>query len=380
MSKPLPAHETTVLEPALDLDGARYPALWLRDNCPCRQCADPGSGQKLFSITDLPEEVGIAAVEAGGERIEVLFAPDGHRSVFTRAWLAAHRPGRGPAADARAEDAKLLWQAADLASGPPQGSWPRFQRDDAHRASCLDALLRQGFVLLHGVPAADRAVLEVAAGFGYVRRTNYGELFEVRVQEKAANLAFTSLPIRPHTDNPYRDPVPTIQLLHCLRNAAGGGDSGLVDGFHAAARLRGTAPRQFELLARTPVVFRYADAEADLTATRPLIGLDPVGRIREVRFNNRSMQPLGLPADETDAYYRAYRRFAQLLYRPEAQFDLRLEPGDCLVFDNTRVLHARTGFTAGGERHLQGCYADLDGAASNLAVLRRALAPREATR
>jgi gamma-butyrobetaine dioxygenase len=50
------------------------------------------------------------------------------------------------------------------------------------------------------------------------------------------------------------------------------------------------------------------------------------------------------------------------------------------VFDNTRVLHARTGFTAGGERHLQGCYADLDGAASNLAVLRRALAPREATR
>jgi gamma-butyrobetaine dioxygenase len=37
------------------------------------------------------------------------------------------------------------------------------------------------------------------------------------------------------------------------------------------------------------------------------------------------------------------------------------------VFDNTRTLHSRTGFTAGGDRHLQGCYADLDGAASNLA-------------
>ncbi|MGH3253491.1 MAG: 2-trimethylaminoethylphosphonate dioxygenase [Trebonia sp.] len=358
------------MEPALDLDGARYPALWLRDNCPCRRCADPRSGQKLLSITDLPAEVAIAAVEAGDERIEVLFAPDGHQSVFTRAWLAAHRPGRGPAPDARAEDAKLLWQGADQ-SDPPQGSWPRFQQDDAHREWCLEALLRKGFVLLQRVPTADRAVLEVAAGFGYVRRTNYGTLFEVRVQQEAANLAFTSLPIRPHTDNPYRDPVPTIQLLHCLRNAAGGGDSGLVDGFHAAALLRSTAPEQFELLARIPVVFRYADAEADLTATRPLIGLDPVGRIREVRFNNRSMQPLGLPADEADAYYRAYRRFAELLYRPEAQFALRLEPGDCLVFDNTRVLHSRTGFTAGGERHLQGCYADLDGAASNLAVLRR---------
>ena len=381
MSTAVPEHEITVpgsvsglglgLDLEFDHEGARYPALWLRDNCPCPRCADQASGQKLFSITDLPAEVAIAAIEVSDEQIEVRFAPDGHRSVFTRAWLAAHRPGRGPVPDLRAEDAKLLWQATDLTGNPPHGSWPRFQQDAAHRESCLDALLHKGFVLLYDVPTADREVLEVAAGFGYVRHTNYGVLFDVRAQENAANLAFTSLPIKPHTDNPYRDPVPTIQLLHCLRNAAQGGDSGLVDGFHAAALLRAAAPEQFELLTRTPVVFRYADAGADLAATRPLIGLDPLGRIREVRFNNRSMQPLTLPADEIGDYYRAYRHFAELLYRPEAQFTLRLEPGDCLVFDNTRILHSRTGFTASGERHLQGCYADLDGAASNLAVLGR---------
>jgi gamma-butyrobetaine dioxygenase len=50
---------------------------------------------------------------------------------------------------------------------------------------------------------------------------------------------------------------------------------------------------------------------------------------------------------------------------------LPLEPGDCLVFDNTRILHARTGFAATGRRHLQGCYSDLDGVASTLALLRR---------
>jgi len=358
-------------ETVLELDGARYPALWLRDNCPCPECADQASGQKLFSITDLPAEVSITPVEMGDERVEVLFAPDEHRSTFTREWLAARRLGEGPAADDRTEDAKQLWEAADLAGALPEGSWSRFQEDDAHRAACLESLLRKGFVLLRGVPTEDRKVLEVAAGFGYVRHTNYGDLFEVRVEEQAANLAFTSLPIRPHTDNPYRDPVPTIQLLHCLRNAASGGDSGLVDGFHAAALLRSTEPEAFELLTRTPVVFRYADAGTDLTATRPLIGLDPVGRIREIRFNNRSMQPLGLPADTVTAYYGAYRKFAELLYRPQAQLAFRLEPGDCLVFDNTRALHSRTGFTAGGDRHLQGCYADLDGAASNLAVLRR---------
>jgi hypothetical protein len=48
-----------------------------------------------------------------------------------------------------------------------------------------------------------------------------------------------------------------------------------------------------------------------------------------------------------------------------------LEPGDCIVFDNTRILHSRTGFTATGRRHLQGCYAEIDGAESTAAILAR---------
>ncbi|MEZ5593155.1 MAG: hypothetical protein R3F53_21585 [Gammaproteobacteria bacterium] len=31
--------------------------------------------------------------------------------------------------------------------------------------------------------------------------------------------------------NPYRDPTPGLQLLHCLANDAEGGDSVVVDGF-----------------------------------------------------------------------------------------------------------------------------------------------------
>ena len=52
----------------------------------------------------------------------------------------------------------------------------------------------------------------------------------------------------------------------------------------------------------------------------------------------------------------------------------RLSPGDCLVFDNTRLLHARTGFADTGDRHLQGCYADLDSFASQRKVLHGQLA------
>ncbi|WP_212531197.1 2-trimethylaminoethylphosphonate dioxygenase [Actinospica durhamensis] len=362
----------------LVLDGARYPAVWLRDNCPCPACALPGSGQKLFGITDLPApaQLRIASAQRHADELTVRFAPDGHLSTFPVSLLEAHRLGAEPPADERTEDAKTRWTGADFADPAtlPRAAWDAFVHDDAVRARCLDALLTSGFFLLHGVAVRERAVLEVAEAFGYVRETNYGSLFDVRVEPNPANLAFSSLPITPHTDNPYRDPVPTIQLLHCLTNAAEGGDSGLVDGFHAAAVLREHQPEAFALLAGTPVTFRYTDESAELSATNPMIGLDPLGRIKEIRFNNRSMRPVtALPAARIPAFYAAYRAFAELLYRPEAQLGFRLEPGDCVVFDNTRVLHARTGFTAAGNRHLQGCYADLDSAASSRAVLRRGL-------
>lgn len=355
----------------LVIDDARFPAVWLRDNCPCSRCAIPASGQKLFGITDLPADTRVESVTQDDSSVTVTFAPDGHVSRFSRSWLHRHRPGAHLPTDDRTEDAKRLWQAADIAADVPSASWPAFANDPAELARCLEALLVQGFLLLHDVPTRDRTVLSVAEVFGYVRETNYGSLFEVRVEENPSNLAFSALPITPHTDNPYRDPVPTIQLLHCLTNASLGGDSGLVDGFHAAAALRAADPEAFSLLTRTPVTFRYRDAEADVAATNPLIGLDAIGRIKQVRFNNRSMRPVALPAAEIPAFYAAYRAFAELLYRPEAQLSFRLEPGDCVIFDNTRILHARTGFKESGRRHLQGCYADLDSAASMLQVLRR---------
>ena len=351
----------------------RFPAVWLRDNCPCPECLDPGTGQKLIDITGIPNGLAITRTEDAGESVRVTFGPDQHRSVFSRAWLAAYAlDGDGSAdSDGRTEDDKDLWLAADLTEVPAV-SWPRYLAGG--KAEALQAVLRLGFVLLRDVPAEPGAVLEVAASFGHVRETNYGRLFDVRVEPAPGNLAFTSRAIRPHTDNPYRDPAPTVQLLHCLRAAGQGGDTGLVDGFAAAAAFRAADAESFATLAGTPVSFGYVDKETELRASLPLIQLGPRGRVRGIRFNNRSMRPLRRPYAEVTAFYTAYRRWAELLARPERQLSLRLAPGDCLVFDNTRVLHARTAFSiSAGERqrHLQGCYADLDGLASTLALLSR---------
>ncbi len=347
-------------------------AIVLRDSCGCAECRDSSSGQRLRSITDLPAEVSVTRASVTGSSVEVVFSPDGHRAVFSRRWLAEQHSAPE---DDRTEDAKRLWTACDFAAGRPSQAWPYYLADETSRARCLAVLLRDGFFVLRDVPCHPGMVLTVAGSMGFVRETNYGRLFDVRVETTPANLAFTGLPIAPHTDNPYRDPVPTVQLLHCLANAVPGGDSGLVDGFMAAALLRAEDPPAFEILTRTPVTFAYSDATAELRATRPMIGVDPHGRIREVRFNNRSMQPLRLgragSPEEAVAFYAAYRAFAEMIIRPDLMLKFRLGPGDCVVFDNTRILHARTGFSATGQRHLQGCYADLDGVASTMAVLRR---------
>jgi gamma-butyrobetaine dioxygenase len=411
-----------------------FPAVWLRHNCPCPDCRDPVTGQRLVEITQISNGTVASVTAELADSLEVTFTPDGHRSVFSRAWLAASALDAD--ADVRTEDGKVLWRAASAGAVPaadmagasapelaavPTADWAAYLTDDEVREYLLDAVPRYGAGLLRGVPAEDGMVTAVAETFGYVRETNYGRIFDVRVVADPANLAFTSRAIAPHTDNPYRDPVPTLQLLHCLRDADLGGDTLLVDGFAAAAALRAADPVSFGMLTTTPVPFSYVDKETSLTACQPLIALSPRGRIACVRLNNRSMQPVRLPFDQAEAVYAAYRAWAEMVARPEFALRLRLAPGDCLVFDNTRILHARSAFSsspvpvpsllpdsgpasslvpasdasdgagvsgvsgvgkpsagedapASAERHLQGCYADLDGLLSTLAVLRSARA------
>jgi len=73
--------------------------MWLRDNCACAECRDPRNGQKLFQITDLPQDLAVAAETAaevdGAPGWEVVWSPDGHRSRYADAWLGEPEGGSG---------------------------------------------------------------------------------------------------------------------------------------------------------------------------------------------------------------------------------------------------------------------------------------------
>jgi len=337
-----------------------YPAIWLADNRPDRR--DRPDGQRLFDAIDLPD--GIALRGAGlttDGAVEVDIAGFDMPARFPAAWLRAH--ALDPASRAERRRRPVLW---DSGLALPTGDYAAVAGNDSARATWLRRAYDHGFALLRGVPTEPGMVCTVVELFGFVRETNYGRLFDVVVVDKPQNLAFTAIGLGNHTDNPYRDPVPQLQLLHCLEAAAEGGESVVVDGFAAADRLRREAPDAFALLTRRPVPFRYVEpGKVDLRSKAPLIELDAEGALAAVRYNNRSIAPFDLDADEIEPFYDAYRRFGRLLHDPELTVGFRLAPGDLFLVDNQRVLHGRRGFST-GRRWLQGCYADKDGLTSTL--------------
>ena len=72
---------------------------------------------------------------------------------------------------------------------------------------------------------------------GLLDLTNFGKLFNVK-SKKSNDLAYTSYALPAHTDNPYRKPIPGIQILHCIKNSSDGGHSTLTDGFAVAKYLK----------------------------------------------------------------------------------------------------------------------------------------------
>jgi len=134
-----------------------------------------------------------------------------------------------------------------------------------------------------------------------------------------------------------------------------------MDSFKAVELLRNEHPQDYEILTKTPTTFHYRNADHHLHYNRPTIALDPMNDTLTVNYAPPFQGPLELPADRIKPFYTALKRFASYIERPDLQYRHTMRPGECMVFANRRVLHARTAFDpTKGSRHLKGCYVDLD--------------------
>jgi len=343
---------------------------WLRDHCQMPTSVNANNGQRLFSVVDIPEETYIDQVYKDEKcNVCVVFQPENHLSVFSQEWLRKNCYDQNLQFDDRSEKQKNLWQKYSFEDGLPFVNYEDICKDDNIKLDTLRMVRDVGFFILENVPIIEGQVLNVISELGYTRETNYGALFEVRTEINPNNLAYTNMGLGSHTDNPYRDPVPTVQLLHCLESSTEGGDSVLVDGFKAATVLRQESEEDFDTLTRSWINYRFTDASTDLRSRVPMIELNDKNEIVKVRYNNRSIDTIYLPDNKVRSFYKAYRHWSEIIERDSLKIIFKLSEGDLMLIDNTRIMHARTAFSKEGKRHLQGAYTDLDGLYSLLNVL-----------
>ena len=228
-----------------------------------------------------------------------------------------------------------------------------------------------GFVIVKNTSTEEGTVIKFAEMFGPVRTTNFGKHFDVVSKPEANDLAYTSLGIKAHTDNPYRKPMPGIQILHCISNEAKGGDSSLVDGYAVAEYLKINEPEMFEILTNTDVLFKFVDKDIILENYGKLIELDHNGKYLQSRFSGRLDYVPYLDPLQLEKFYAARKKLFHLYESEEFELNFRLDSGMLMMFDNIRVLHGRTEYDVNtGFRHLQGCYIDHDSTEGKLRRLK----------
>lgn len=353
-----------------DSDGFTHDfhALWLREFSAHPEFRDAVTGHKLQDADLLPLDIAVVAVAQKGSEIELQFS-DGHRSLYSLA--ALRRAAEQPMSEELIGD-KHLWDAS--LEPLPWYELERLDNDPRTLLGLLNDIARLGFALVRGVPTELNGMSRIIDLLGYMRVTNNGAIQDIKAIAKGAvyDLSMTTQGLEPHVDNPYRVPQPGYVLLHCLRNDAEGGESGLTDGLYVAERIRKECPELFQALSTVPVTFRYLDEQALLENTVPFIDVARDGRVSHVRFHGRSDQVIAADPDELEVFYRARRAYIGLIRADDVQLRFKLQPGEMFMVDNFRIIHSRRPFhLTSGERHMRQAYIDRDVVSSRQKMLLR---------
>lgn len=326
---------------------------WLRHWCDRER--HPTTRERTLDSSDLPERVYPREARVEGDALRVTWAPDGHESRYALDWLERHAYARDRAAPTISTDVSAIELHAAAAAEP------------ATIARALELVARHGAAVLRRTdPDAARpeeeteAIARAMEAHGLaVIPTHFGRVEDLRTDNTTnANtdqLGYTDAPIQLHTDQPFLDHPPRYQLLQSVRPADEGGANFLVDARAAARLLRAVDRAAYELLVGTAVTFHRQQKSFDRVVVSPMLR-DPDRDDFLVRYSYFTLAPYALPFEDMDAWYRAVDRFARLVRDPRHQLQLSLRPGEWLLYDNHRMLHARTGFR--GARWVRGVYFD----------------------
>ncbi len=338
---------------------------WLRERVNGDKFIDAGTQQRLFDPTKLNEDIEIDNINLSNDFLEVTFNDGAYTKLEVQNILKEFSN-----VNEIEYIKKIKWDSSLKNLNYCNFKENLFDEQEMYKA--LIDFYKYGFVIFKNVPTKDNFIVNFANSIGSIRRTNFGEYFNVKSKPNPNDLAYTSLPLAPHTDNPYRNPVPCIQILHCIENEVSGGLSTLVDGFTVVEKLKQDFPNYYKILTEIKVRFQFVDQTVVLEDWAEMIQLDENGNFKQVRFSPRlDFVPL-IEKDKLELFYSARKKISELYNSEQYKIEFKLLPGDLLMMDNYRLLHGRTTYNANeGKRFLQGCYIDYDSTEGKLKHLKR---------
>ncbi|KAF2831203.1 Clavaminate synthase-like protein [Ophiobolus disseminans] len=380
---------------AVNIDGEHklFDAVFLRDSCTCPQCMDPYSNQKVFQTSDIPADLEgsckTVVDEEKGLSIELEWSSDvrgygpDHRTRHSIEWLQRAVHTEVDLRGGSRHDDKVLWDNKRITKDNKWVDYNEYMSQDETLFDALTHLNRYGLLFLKNVPDSEESVVQLASRIGNLKDTFYGRTWDVRSKPKAENIAYTPQFLGLHMDLLYTSNPPHLQLLHSLRARTPGGESFFSDSFNAACQLQRRSAGQFRTLSTFPVTYHYHHPTHHYHFTRPVIDLYPCSKyseptntaIRRVNWSPPFQAPFEARIGSNNAtslrsFVAAAHAYEKLLSSEENLYEYRLNEGECVIFDNRRVLHARKAFDATkGERWLKGAYVDDDVFFSKLRVL-----------
>lgn len=415
----------------IDIDGKchSWSPIFLRDLCTCPRCVDQSTRQKHFWTAEIPSTISAEVTHPNPDAIRLHWRGDiagfeGHETDLSLDLLRSLRTSG--TTKIRPRLPRNLWSAADYSEEAFDVDYETYMNDESVLLKVLRQLHTHGMVFVTNVPESEQSVQTLGERIGPLKTTFYGKTWDVRSVPDAINVAYTAQNLGFHMDLMYMKQPPHLQLLHCIRSSAAGGASLFTDSFKAATYLAAKDPEAWRHLTTLPVDFHYdhpgsqyyhqhrtvIEEQPFMIGERLYQNYSDFRSHRESRYGAESAMekssaaahfidniswapmfqgPFSLPhRDQSTAsekyedsnvkrlniqveqWQQAASKFNQLIHRSENIYERMMNPGDCVIFDNRRVLHARRAFDVGDigkERWLRGAYLDKDPYMSRLTTL-----------
>ncbi|PGH16157.1 hypothetical protein AJ79_01924 [Helicocarpus griseus UAMH5409] len=379
---------------------ARINSIRLRDACTCPRCVDPSTKQREFRMSDIPADVRIRSAGIKDGQLFVTWKNDipgfdeSHTSTFTHDRLTT-LTARERVFLSRAMP-RQPWSGSDMEKSQHWVSFKDYIEDDSEFFKCMRSLCLYGLVFIKDIPESPEMVEKIATRMGPLRNSFYGQTWDVRSVPDAKNVAYTNKHLDFHMDLLYMKNPPGYQILHCLKNSMSGGESLFADTLRTAQHMRKVKPAFFEHLVTVPTRFEYKNNGEHYSFSHPTIEIEggpeelkeQVGRKERLAVTHVNYSPpFQAPSHNSkhtmddhniEFHLRAQKYFTSHISDPRSIFQVKMEPGQAVIFANRRVVHARNAFdlssAAGekaesGERWLRGAYVDEDALQSKFRLM-----------